>query len=212
MIDHNDPGEEVPPVTAEMQEYITLPDRQVWTLDDLLALPDDGHRYEIFDGSLLMSAAARPAHQIAADCLVERLKAVAPDDLYPAREVAIDLQFGAPNHPIPDVVVGPRAVMCDLDTTHLMPAQVFLLAEVMSPSSVGYDRIHKPALYAKAGISNYWRIELRGPGAPIVVVHELADGVYRELATVRAGEALEVTEPYSFVLRPSDLLGQPAGD
>ena len=42
-----------------MTAQLSLPDRQAWTIDDLLALPDDGHRYEIIDGSLLRVRRAR---------------------------------------------------------------------------------------------------------------------------------------------------------
>jgi hypothetical protein len=44
-------------MSAEPIDTLTLPDRQVWTLEDLVSLPDDGHRYEIVDGSLLMAPA-----------------------------------------------------------------------------------------------------------------------------------------------------------
>ncbi|HEY5879627.1 MAG TPA: hypothetical protein VIU11_12005, partial [Nakamurella sp.] len=34
-----------------------------WTVDDLLHSPDDGQRYEILDGVLLVTPAPVPAHQ-----------------------------------------------------------------------------------------------------------------------------------------------------
>jgi Uma2 family endonuclease len=36
-----------------------------WTRDEVLALPDDGNRYELVDGELLVSPSPRPIHQLA---------------------------------------------------------------------------------------------------------------------------------------------------
>jgi hypothetical protein len=60
---------------------------------------------------------------------------------------------------------------------------------------------------AEAGVPAYWRVELEGPDAPAVVVHELAEGVYREVRTVRAGEAAVVEVPFRVELRPAELAG-----
>jgi hypothetical protein len=38
-------------MNAEPVDTLPLPVRRVWTLEDLVSLPDDGHRYEIVDGS-----------------------------------------------------------------------------------------------------------------------------------------------------------------
>ena len=56
-----------------MTAQLSLPDRQGRTIDDLLSLPDDGQRYEIIDGSLLVSPAAPVRHQVAADRLADML-------------------------------------------------------------------------------------------------------------------------------------------
>jgi Uma2 family endonuclease len=209
MIDHNDPGEEVPPVTAEMLDYLSFPDRQVWTIDDLFVIPDDGHRYEIFDGSLIMSAAATSAHQVAGNRLVRILERSAPHGIAAATEIAIDLGKHAP---VPDVVVGPGSVIWDLDTRHLLPEQVMLAVEVVSPSSMSRDRVLKPAVYAQAGIPAYWLVDLHGADAPRVTMHELVDGVYRLARVVRAGEEVDVSVPFPLKLRPTDLVGPPRED
>ena len=38
-------------------------DNKAWTYDDLLQLPDDGTRYEIIDGELLIMPASSLTHQ-----------------------------------------------------------------------------------------------------------------------------------------------------
>lgn len=44
-----------------------------WTREMVHALPDDGQRYELFDGALLVTPAPGMPHQIAVECLRKRL-------------------------------------------------------------------------------------------------------------------------------------------
>lgn len=55
------------------------------TIDDLGGLPDDGHRYELIDGSLLVTPAPSPWHQIAVLRLTQLLEAATGDDTMPCR-------------------------------------------------------------------------------------------------------------------------------
>ncbi|MFC7588440.1 hypothetical protein ACFQYP_35580 [Nonomuraea antimicrobica] len=41
-------------------ERTVLPGRPPFTVDDLLNFPDDGNRYELFNGSLLVSPSPTP--------------------------------------------------------------------------------------------------------------------------------------------------------
>ena len=205
MIDENGPGEEVPPVTAELVEDVTLrmPRRRDWTWADLQEIPDDGHRYEIIDGSLHVSPSPSRPHQIAASRLVQLLLAASPEDVEVVE--TIDVAFG--RHSLePDVVV------LEADAAYttggpLPPGQTLLVAEVVSPSSRRMDRLVKPSVLAEGGVRAYWRVELEGPDAPLVVVYALEGDVYREVATVRSGETAEVDVPFPVEIRPADLVG-----
>jgi Uma2 family endonuclease len=202
---NDDPRKEVPDMTAQL----SLPDRQVWTIDDLLSLPDDGHRYEIFDGSLLVSPAPPKWHQIAGDRLADVLLAAAPDGTDVITATAVDISATSPKlglqAPVPDIVVAGPGVWDD-PGLYVLPPRVLLLVEVESPRT-SRDRVLKPALYAAAGIPAYWRVELDGPGTPAIVMHVLDGGVYRETGTVRAGESTMVDVPFPVELRPAGLAG-----
>src|SRR5436309_4474204 len=51
-----------------------MPDAKTpWTREMVLALPDDGNRYELIDGELLVSPSPRALHQRAVLCLYDRL-------------------------------------------------------------------------------------------------------------------------------------------
>jgi hypothetical protein len=83
---------------------ITLPKRASYTVDDLFEIPDDGHRYEVFGGSLLMSPAAAPLHQVITDELRTRLNPlVRPHSAYAV--AAVTIRITDEDGPIPDVAV-----------------------------------------------------------------------------------------------------------
>jgi Uma2 family endonuclease len=202
---NDDTRKEVPGVSAQL----SLPDRQVWTIDDLLSLPDDGHRYEIIDGSLLVSPAPPMRHQVAADRLRDMVLEAPPDGVDAVTATAVDISATSPalgpQAPIPDiVVVGPGA--WDRPGLYVWPTDVLLLIEVESPHT-SRDRILKPALYAAAAIPAYWRVELDGLGTPAVVMYVLDGDAYREVGTVRAGESVRVDVPFPIELRPAELVG-----
>src|SRR5690606_42037541 len=69
-----------------------LPGRPPFTVDDLLKFPDDGNRYELFNGSLLVSPAPTPLHQRVIFRLRRVLDDASPPELEPLSTV--NLQIG----------------------------------------------------------------------------------------------------------------------
>lgn len=192
-------------MSAELVEDVTLrmPRWRAWSWADLQEIRDPGHRYEIIDGSLHVSASPTPRHQLAASRLVQTLLAAAPVDIEVMETVDID--FG-PSVLEPDVLVVPAAAAYE-DKSKFAPSDLLLVAEVVSPSSRRMDRMVKPSILAEFGIPAYWRVELDGPSTPLVVVHVLEGAVYREVVTVRAGESVLVDTPFPVELRPAALVG-----
>src|SRR5260370_31773459 len=74
-----------------------------FTVHDLDRLPDDGRRYELLDGVLVVSPRPTTVHQLAASRLVTELTIACPDDLYVLAEPAV--QLTAETEFDPDVVV-----------------------------------------------------------------------------------------------------------
>lgn len=181
-----------------------------WTVADLDTLPDDGRRYELVDGSLLVSPAPALRHQGVTKRLVALLDAACGPE-WEAVEASNLMLRSTPTERllIPDVLLV-RAETVWSDAVRVGPGKVRLVVEVVSPSSVAIDRLLKPALYAEAGVPAYWRVETD----PLtVVVHRLVEGVYVETAAVPAGGELALDDPCRLVLRPADLVGRrpPAG-
>lgn len=157
-----------------------------WTVDDLDALPESHHRYELTDGALTMSPSPASLHQSFCARLMVHLDSMAPDDL--AVTQAVEIRFSRSLTRIPDLLV----VRSDDPGRHwFAPAEVVVAAEVESPGSHVEDRVTKPALLARYGVPHYWRFELDGP---LVTTYAVGAGdAYR---VAGGGDRLRVDEPF----------------
>ncbi|MQA83498.1 MAG: Uma2 family endonuclease [Streptosporangiales bacterium] len=181
--------------------------RGPWTLDDLMGLPDDGQRYEIIDGSLLVSPAPGSPHQRAAHRLAATLNRDLGSEWEALEAVGILLRRRSPIRLIvPDVVVA-RVDTIESEATIFSPADVALAVEIVSQSSTTMDRVTKPNLLAEASVSAYWRVEPKARGGPVVHLYRLTGGRYREADTVKAGEVRQIDWPVSCRLVPAELTG-----
>jgi Uma2 family endonuclease len=165
-----------------------------YTVDDLYALPDDGMRHELLDGTLLVSPPPAVAHQLAAGRLVDVLSRAAPADIEVLEATGVELPAGLL---VPDVVVAAAPAVHRAGRT-LAAADVRAVVEIVSPSSRRADRTWKPEAYAEGGIATYWRVELDAPGG--------AEG-YARVAHARAGAVTLLPEPFPVALDPAWLSG-----
>jgi Uma2 family endonuclease len=184
------------PAETRQPEPHLRPSQEVWTVDDLLNLPQ-GNKYEILDGGLFVSPMADPWHHRIADRIMIMLDQAAPSGWMAIREIGVEVPNGYLG---PDVVVlRPGAPM---DAMASDPAFVALVVEVESKNSRRYDRFVKPPLYAEAGVESYWRVERTADG-PIVHLHQNGPGGFVLEHTVKAGETSMVDVPFEVVLEPA---------
>jgi Uma2 family endonuclease len=106
--------------------------------------------------------------------------------------VGVDL---APSYRIPDLVVVRRDLRAKR-RKHLVPEDLVLVVEVVSPSSVSTDRLAKPAEYARAGIGVYWRVETDPQLSLTAYVLRAGARVYTELGTWLPGQTARLQEPF----------------
>jgi Uma2 family endonuclease len=135
-----------------------MPHPAPWTRAQVLALPEDGNRYELIDGELLVSPTPRLDHQrvvralnrlIDAHCLAHRLG--------DAFELPADLEVQTGQLTIPDLFVLPLGVTFH----HWEEApRPLLVAEVLSSSTARYDRLTKRRFYQRAGVPEYWIVDV----------------------------------------------------
>ena len=129
-----------------------------YTVDEVLAFPSDGNRYELVDGELLVTPAPSFKHQVVVSDLAisigHYLKQrpgtarllIAPADISWNREQLVQ----------PDLFVVPAGEV----TSSWASIKTLLLAvEVVSPSSARGDRLAKRRLYQRQGVAAYWIVD-----------------------------------------------------
>ena len=129
-----------------------------WTLDMVRALPQDGQRYEVLDGILLVSPAPSYRHQVAVSLLYEilapytRQNGIGRTLTSPAEIELSDTRLVQP-----DVFVVPAQINANTwrDITDLL-----LAAEVISPSTARWDRFDKRTAYQEKNVPEYWVVDL----------------------------------------------------
>lgn len=133
-----------------------------YTLRDLDSFPDDGSRYELLDGVLLVTPAPAPLHDLVVSNLAGALTEYLPAAL--ARVFtrgSIDLE---PNlHLEPDILVVPRAALgagIGPDTRWTDIRGWLLAAEVSGRGATPYDRDFKTPAYLTLGVPEVWRVDL----------------------------------------------------
>ncbi|GGQ78370.1 Uma2 family endonuclease [Couchioplanes azureus] len=165
-----------------------------WTEPDLHLFPQDGHRYEIVDGSLHVTPPLDGAHETVVQALIAMLRAAAPEGWWICDRLGIALKT---SNLIPDVtVLRPRSS----GATWADPADVAMVVEVESATSRSYDRLLKPALYAGAGIPCYWRVAPEPE--PVLFVHELGADGYLPAKTIQGADPVKVDAPFPVRVSP----------
>lgn len=181
-----------------------------WTVDDLSHLPDDGQRYEIIDGSLLVSPPPALGHQGIARRLVAALNHHMSAEWEAVEAAGVVLRSEPSVRMLqPDIVVAPSEALWSGGRS-LQAVDVALIVEIVSPSSVTADRVTKPTLLAEAGVPAYWRIEQSSDGV-MVSLSRLVGGGYKEDDVVWEGETRHVEWPVRCRLAPGELVGPRGG-
>jgi len=129
-----------------------------YTADMVRALPDDGQRYEVVYGELLVTPAPRLWHQE----VVRRITRLLEDyTMGVARGHVLhspaDISWSDDTLVQPDVFVVPIAEARTLDWTRVKT--LLLAVEVLSPSTTRADRFTKRRLYQEVGVPTYWIVD-----------------------------------------------------
>ena len=196
-------AEPIPPLPRPWQPDPIRQARADYTLEDLLALPPDAPRIELLDGVIHVTPSPTLGHQNVSLLLAQWLLRRAPAQLRVAQAVGVALSGNTSRQP--DVLLHRADVR--LDRSFLMPEDVVLAIEIVSPGTRRTDRFAKPGEYAAAGIPFYWRIEQD----PVhVYAYRLGARSGRsgerqyELIT-DSDDAIKLTEPFPIELSVADI-------
>lgn len=113
-----------------------------------------GQRVELIEGRIMVQSPQNPPHFSSVDRVRRILEAAIAGSYHVRMQGPLDL--GQTVEPEPDVTVVPGAPQ-DYSTAH--PTSAALVVEV-SDTTLSYDRRHKGGLYARAGIPEYWIVNL----------------------------------------------------
>lgn len=133
---------------------------RAWTYEEFARLPEDGNRYEVIAGELIVTAPPDTSHQEASARLFMRLRG-----------------FATEQHGLGTVLFAPVAVLLS-EGDYLEPDLVFLrrehehyrtrraiegppdlVVEILSPTTARQDRGIKRERYARFGVPEYWIVD-----------------------------------------------------
>ncbi len=151
------------------------------TYEDLPQTPDDGRRYEIIGGELLVSPSPTTDHQYLVSTLHLLIgNLVVANSLGRVLPGPVDVRLGAHTVVVPDLLFVRRERLGIVKPAFIEGAPD-LIVEVASPSTRGRDNVQKAAAYAEAGVPEYW---LPDPERRVFRLLTLVDGVYRDVEPV----------------------------
>ena len=142
---------------------------------DLERTPEDGRRYELYDGEVYVVPAPIPLHQVVQHLVTELLRERCRQHGGFAVGSPIDIVLSDYDVVQPDVVFfGPaRAHLVDLD--RVIRDAPDLCVEILSTSTEATDRGRKLQMFARYGVPEYWIVD---PANEFIEVHQLEAGSY----------------------------------
>ena len=164
------------------QRSATQPASGAWTYDDLLALPDDGRRWEIIEGVLHEMPGPSWMHQLLVAGLLRFWFGIADSVGATVVGSPVDVFFPGASPVQPDILLLLPSNPATVSKRGLEGAPD-LVVEILSPSTRGHDALTKRALYARAGVREYWLVD---PDSRTVEVLRLVDDAFH--LAQRAGE------------------------
>lgn len=181
-----------------MVTMTVMPRTHDWTVDDLDDLPDDGFRYELVDGVLLVSPSPVPRHQR----VLRSVFLLLHNNVTPELEVffaPLDFRPTDRRSLEPDALVVRRE---DIGPKNIQ-APLLLAVEVLSPGTRSVDLTLKRHVYEESGVASYWLVDPEGERITVLELGE--DGRYAEVAVLSGDDAVELTRPFPVRLS-ADLL------
>jgi Uma2 family endonuclease len=131
-----------------------------WTAEMVRALPDDGNRYEVVDGALLVTPAPTWDHQRAIRALFLRLHPyLTAHRIGQAIWAPADVTFSETRMVEPDLFVVPLLNGREPRTWEDV-RRLLLAVEILSPSTARADRQVKRRLYQREGVPDYWIVDV----------------------------------------------------
>jgi Uma2 family endonuclease len=180
---------------APLFPYEVTPDapRKRFTRQEVDQLLDlgifDGQRFELIDGELFDKMGQKPPHAATIRALTRLLSLTFGPEVM---QIQLPIEAGPADRersvPEPDLAILQR-VNPEHSRRHPRGDELALVVEV-ADSSAAFDLSRKAALYANAGVPEYWVVDLKR--RTVVRQWDAREGSYRMAQSFAAGESVPV--------------------
>ncbi|MDQ6705150.1 MAG: Uma2 family endonuclease, partial [Acidobacteriota bacterium] len=179
--------------------------RKLWTREECGFLVKSGvldtRRYELLEGELIERMSKNYPHMRAVMLLCRWLNRIfAEGRVLQEPSIHLTAQDTPYSDPEPDAVVLNRPF--DLFAGKALPADIVLLVEV-SDTSLGLDATRKAALYARAGIQDFWILDING--RRIIVHRDPVGDAFRSITAFNEDEPVTSLAAPEHSVRAADL-------
>jgi Uma2 family endonuclease len=162
-------------------------------------------RLELIEGVIIEMSPMTSKHAMVIHKVQRTLLRVVPDDHLVVTQAPLDL--GEMSEPQPDVAIYAGS---EADYMEQKPTHAFLVVEV-ADSSLSFDRGQKASLYAKAGIADYWIVNLKTATievyrTPIVVETQPYGYGYSAVTPLKRQDHVALLAWPSITIQVADLL------
>ncbi len=196
----------VPSLTESGGPWEPTPNRKRFTRKECEFLEQNQlltERYELIDGEIIFKMPQNPPHALTVMLITAWLMRVF-GEMYARCQLAIDVGEAAPeiNNPEPDGVALSQPVTA-FAARHPAPMEILLVVEV-SDTTIHFDLHNKAALYALAGIVEYWVADIKE--RRFVVHRNPTPAGYAEVTQYDAEETISPLARPDASVRVADLL------
>lgn len=170
---------------------------------DLDTWPDDGRRYELYDGEVFVVPSPLPVHQIAA----ARLHLLLHEYFHQGGGIVL---FAPLDIVLTEYdVVQPDLLVFAPERAHLVKAKEVtreppdLAVEILSPATARNDRGRKMQLLARHAVKEYWLLD---PEIPRLEVYGLVDHGFEIAAAAYGGDVAQSRLFRGLQVAPAELV------
>ena len=164
------------------------PNQGDWTYNEYITLPDDGQRYEIADGVLLLAPPSTGSHQDTVGEVFFYLRShVKLPGLGLVGQAPFVVELSLKDVFQPDIFVVMNAHLNRVQEKRVIGAPD-LIVEVSTTGTVAFDRLTKYDTYEYVGVLEYWIVNLDRRTVEIFV---LEDDTYLSLGVFQGEQKVQ---------------------
>jgi Uma2 family endonuclease len=151
-------------------DWVPGPNQGDWTYNQYIALPDDGKRYEIANGILLLAPSSTGSHQDTVGEVFFHLRShVKLPGLGLVSQAPSVVELSSKDVFQPDIFVVMNVNLDRVQEKKFVGAPD-LVVEVASPGTVAFDRLTKYDAYERTGVPEYWIVNLERQTVEVFVL------------------------------------------